>query len=291
MKILLTGHEGFIGKRLLEKLRALNYTVDTVGKQLFDNGLRDKVLGRMVERADIIFHVGAMSDTSLQDMGKMMRYNYSASKELFNLAQTHNKKVIYSSSAACLGDGDTPNNIYGWSKLIAEEYGIVKCDEFVSLRYFNVYGPGEECKGRMASVAYQAWERAMGKAAVNQRIRLRQEVGSLIQKDSFFRLFPTQPQRDFIYIDDVIEANLHAVTAKKGVYEIGYGEARTFESLLDGMGLEYKHHRSDKIPSWYQHYTCADKDKRLLGWTPEFDVESGTKKYRDHLALASVAQR
>ena len=280
MKILLTGHEGFIGKRLLEKLRALDYTVDTVEKHLFDNGLCNKLLDRMVERADIIFHVGAISDTSLQDMAKMMRYNYSASKELFDLAQTHNKKVIYSSSAACGWGNNAPSNVYGWSKLLAEEYGMAKCDNFVSLRYFNVYGPGEGRKGRMASVAYQAWERSR-----NCR------VPTIHAYEGSFRLFPTQPQRDFIYIDDVIEANLHSVAAEKGVYEVGYGEARTFESLLDGMGLEYKHHRSDRIPPWYQHYTCADKDKRLLGWTPEFDVESGTKKYRDHLALASVAQR
>ena len=90
--------------------------------------------------SDIIFHVGAISDTSLQDVAEMMRYNYSASKKLFDLAQAHHKKIIYSSSAACGWGGNEPSNVYGWSKLLAEDYGMAKCDKFVSLRYFNVYG-------------------------------------------------------------------------------------------------------------------------------------------------------
>ena len=254
MNILLTGHKGFIGSNLHQKLTELGHRVTGIEKS-FEGGLVRRVLA-----VDLIFHVGAISDTSLLDSSEMLKYNYLFSKQLFDLAQRYKKKVIYSSSAACLGDGDgAPNNIYGWSKLLAEDYGMAKCDEFVSLRYFNVYGPGEQHKGKMASVAYQAWEK------------------------EFFSLFPTCPKRDFVYIDDVIDANLHAATAKKGVYEVGYGEARTFESLLDGMGVVYTHCDPVEIPPWYQHHTCAEKDKRLLGWIPKFDVESGTKKYKEHL--------
>lgn len=291
MKILLTGHKGFIGSCLLEKLETLNHDVLVVEAEC--GGLPSyQMLDSLLKQSDLVFHVGAISDTSLQDSNKMMKYNYLFSKDLFDAAQKYKKKIIYSSSAACSGNGDDiPNNIYGWSKLLAENYGMAKCSEFVSLRYFNVYGPGEEEKGRMASVAYQAWEMAMEKAAINRKIRLREKVDSSLKKDHFFKLFPNKPRRDFIYIDDVVEANLCAMSSEKGIYEVGYGEARTFESLLEGMGLEYRYHKSDRIPSWYQHHTCADKDKRLLGWTPKFNVESGTKEYRDHLALASVAQR
>ena len=266
MKILLTGYKGFIGGCLRRKLTELAHPVVSMDKSFVDtemDRLEDKVV-----YSDLIFHVGAISDTSLQDESEMLKYNYLFSKRLFDLAQRHNKKVIYSSSAACLGDGDgVPNNIYGWSKLLAEDYGMAKCDEFVSLRYFNVYGLGETLKGKMASVAYQAWEK-----------------GS-------FKLFPTHPKRDFVYIDDVVYANICAMGAPRGIYEVGCGEARTFESLLEGMGIEYEYHAVNKIPSWYQHYTCANKEKRVPCWEPRLNVERGTKKYKEYLNPASVAQR
>ena len=258
MNILLTGYRGFIGCALYRKLKELGHRVVVIEKSFVDTEI-----GRIKSRVmavDLIFHVGAISDTSLEDQSEMLKYNYSFSKQLFDLAQRYKKKVIYSSSAACLGDGDgVPNNIYGWSKLLAEDYGMAKCDEFVSLRYFNVYGPGEQNKGKMASVAYQAWEK------------------------EFFRLFPARPKRDFVYIDDVVYANICAMDAPKGIYEVGYGEARTFESLLDGMGIVYTHCDPVETPSWYQYYTCADKEKRVPCWKPRFNVEKGTKRYKEHL--------
>ena len=112
------------------------------------------------------------------------------SKVLVDHAYNLNKKIIYSSSAANEGSGNgIPNNIYGWSKLLAENYGIAKGGDFIALRYFNVYGPGEEHKGKMASMAYQAYKKG--------------EV----------YLFPGGPTRDFIYIEDVVKANITAVNA------------------------------------------------------------------------------
>ena len=260
MKILLTGYRGFIGCCLRRKLRELGHDVIAIEKSFVDTEM-DR-LGDKVVDSDLIFHVGAIADTALQESSEMLKYNYLFSKRLFDIAHAAQRKVIYSSSAACDGDGDgVPNNIYGWSKLLAEQYGLARCweEEFVSLRYFNVYGPGEQNKGKMASVAYQAWE------------------------EGSFKLFPTRPKRDFVYIDDVVTANLCAMHAPTGVYEVGYGEARTFESLLDGMNIEYKHHATDQIPFWYQNYTCADKNKRVPRWKPRFDVEKGTKKYKEYL--------
>ncbi len=190
----------------------------------------------------------------------MLYWNYTLSKKLFDLARKYDKRVVYSSSAATYGLGDDlPTNIYGWSKKLAEEYGLKACKKFVALRYFNVYGPGENHKGKMASVAYQAY------------------------KKGSFTLFPKNPKRDFVYIDDVVNANLAAAKLDRGVFDVGYGEAVLFEDLVSGMGVKYDYTTEDKIPSWYQYYTCADKKMRVPGWVPKYDVNKGTKKYYERL--------
>ena len=113
----------------------------------------DLELENQVKNCDGIFHIGAISDTTLQDCNEMLYWNYTLSKKLFDLARKYDKKVVYSSSAATYGLGNgIPTNIYGWSKQLAEEYGLKANEKFVALRYFNVYGPGEEHKGKMASL-------------------------------------------------------------------------------------------------------------------------------------------
>ena len=254
--ILLTGFDGFIGSNLLKHFSS---DIIKIEKDFLDNDNWKDLLYSYVESVDIIFHIGAISDTSLQDSTEMLKYNYLFSKELFDSAQKYNKKVIYSSSAACNGNGDgIPNNIYGWSKLITENYGMKVCDDFVSLRYFNVYGPGEEHKGKMASVAYQAY------------------------KQGTFNLFPKTPKRDFIYIKDIVNANIHAINSSKGIYEVGTGEARTFEEVLDNMCIEYSYHSEDNIPSWYQFYTKSDKKNWLPGWKSAYDLERGISEYKKY---------
>lgn len=259
MKYIITGAKGFVGKAVLEALKSRGDYALQIHQ---DGGVYEEelALDNMVEQCDGIFHVGAISDTTLQDPTKMLYYNYTLSKKLFDLARKYDKKVVYSSSAACYGDGDgIPNNIYGWSKLLAEEYGLKACELFVALRYFNVYGPGEEHKGKMASIAYQAW------------------------KGGKFKLFPGDIKRDFVYVEDVVHANLHAMTLERGVFDVGTGKAETFESLVEGMEVSYKYHTEDKIPSWYQHFTQADKKKFMPGWKPNYNIIEGTKKYREYL--------
>ena len=259
MKYLITGHTGFIGSNLLKHISD-DVVVRIESDWMHDEDWKDD-LELVVQKIDVIFHVGAISDTKLQDSTEMLKYNYVFSKELFDLAQKYKKKVIYSSSAACYGDGDgIPNNIYGWSKLMAEQYGMAKCDNFVALRYFNVYGPGEEHKDDMASIAYQTqtnWEN---------------------------KLFPKKPKRDFVYVDDVVSANIHAINSPKGVYEVGSGEARTFEDVLKNMEVEYTYHSEDKIPEWYQFYTKSNKSKWLPNWKPQYNLEKGIKKYKEYLS-------
>ena len=261
--VLLTGHRGFIGKNLYKELKSLGLNVYTVEKDFLDDPYWKEVLYNKVKSSDMIFHVGAISDTTLKDSQKMLLYNYEFSKVLIDHAYDLHTKVIYSSLAANEGSGNgIPNNIYGWSKLLVENYGIAKGGNFVALRYFNVYGPGEEHKGKMASMAYQAYKKG--------------EV----------YLFPGGPTRDFIYIDDVVKANIMAVNAFIGVYDVGTGVSSPFENLVVGMGIKpvkLFYTTEDKIPSWYQFYTKADKNKWLSGWYPEYDLERGTKKYKNYL--------
>ena len=261
MKVLLTGSNGFIGKNLLRKFKKLGWYVWTIDVDESSKSVPEYAhLENIIKQCDGIFHVGAISDTTLHDCNKMLYYNYTLSKDIFDLARKYDKKVIYSSSAATYGLGDgLPTNIYGWSKKLAEEYGLKACEKFVALRYFNVYGPGEEHKGKMASVAYQAY-----------------------QKGSF-TLFPSKPLRDFVYIKDVVDANLSAFKLDRGVFDVGYGEPALFEDLVSGMGIKYDYTTEDKIPSWYQYYTCADKDMRIPGWKPKFDVKKGTTNYKNYL--------
>jgi ADP-L-glycero-D-manno-heptose 6-epimerase len=261
MKIVLTGYKGFIGGALLKALNKKGnnyvYTLDQ-NKEQWDN---ENELEQIVSQCDIIFHVGAISDTTLQDCNEMLYWNYTLSKRLFDLARKHNKKVVYSSSAATYGLGDgLPTNIYGWSKKLAEEYGLKACEKFVALRYFNVYGPGEEHKGKMASVAYQAY------------------------KKGSFTLFPKNPKRDFVYIKDVVNANLAAAKLDRGVFDVGYGKAVPFEKLVEGMGINYDYTTEDKIPSWYQYHTCANINMRIPGWEPYYPVVDGTFDYLKYLS-------
>ena len=254
-KPLITGHKGFIGKSLLNKFDSSI----CVEKSFMNNEDWEVELAELVNSCDIIFHIGAIADTTVSDYNDMFNYNYYFSKVLFELAAGLKKKVIYSSSAAVYGTNGIPNSLYSWSKLVAEDYGMEICKDFVSLRYFNVYGPGEEHKGKMASVAYQAW------------------------KSGNFKLFPKKPKRDFVYIKDVVDANLHAVDCNKGIYEVGTSQDRTFEDVLDNMQIEYEYHPENKIPSWYQFNTKADSRDWLPGWSPKYNIETGINDYKKYL--------
>jgi len=266
-RYIVTGTEGFIGKAVLEALELRGDYVWQIHQD--KNTWEDELaLESMVKQCDGIFHIGAISDTTQQDPNYMLYWNYTTSKKLFDLARKYDKNVVYSSSAACYGDGDgIPKNIYGWSKLLAEEYGLKTCEKFVALRYFNVYGPGEEHKGKMASVAFQAW------------------------KAGKFELFPKKPKRDFVYIADIVHANLHAMTLERGVFDVGTGKAESFESLVEGMEISYTFHSEDKIPTWYQFFTQADKTKFMPGWKPYWSVKIGTEDYKEVLKNENISNR
>ena len=268
-KVLITGSQGFIGSRLLSHLSKTNeYQIFTLTEDIFNNDtwVDDIKLMLLSIQPDVIFHVGACSDTLEQNVNYMMILNFESTKVLMDFAKENNVPFIYSSSAANYGTNDLyPSNLYGWSKYVAEQYVI--SNGGIALRYFNVYGPGEEHKGKMASVAFQMYQK-----------HLRGEKVSL---------FPKKPLRDFVYVKDVVDANIFAHenydTLKGHYYEVGSGEARGFEDVLKLMDIFFDYVDETLIPSGYQFYTCSNPDKWMKGWFPSWTLEFGIKDYKKYL--------
>jgi ADP-L-glycero-D-manno-heptose 6-epimerase len=215
---------------------------------------------------DVVFHVGACSDTLEKDVDYMMTRNYESTKIITDYCKENNIPLIYSSSAANYGiNNNYPANLYGWSKYVAEGYVI--SNGGIGLRYFNVYGPGEENKGKMASVAYQMYKKNLNGEIIN--------------------IFPKKPLRDFVYVKDVISANIYAwknYNDFKGCYyEVGIGDARSFEDVLELMGIEFEYTDESLIPNGYQFYTCSDNKKWMKDWSPKWNLEKGIQHYMSYL--------
>jgi|GEM_PF-3289494 len=266
MKYLVTGHEGFIGKALFKKLQKITSVMDVV-VGYDSNSYSGKALEDFLyyQKPDVIFHVGACSDTQEKDINKMMHLNLVTTNVIAEYCRLHGASMIYSSSAACYGTDGLPNTLYGWSKYAGEK--ITEAIGGISLRYFNVYGHDESHKGKMASVAYQA----------------------LNQKQ--FLLFPKKPKRDFVYINDVLSANINALenyeNLSGGVYDVGTCIARTFEDVMDIMGLDYGYHAESAIPENYQFETRANPLKLMPDWYTKYSLEQGMEDYLKILSSSS----
>jgi ADP-L-glycero-D-manno-heptose 6-epimerase len=263
MRIVITGTNGFIGKNLLNELKGSNEILE-INEDIFDiKDWYNEVYFKLNDfDPEVIFHVGACSDTLETDVNYMMTINFEFTRRLSEWCQLLGKKMIYSSSAANYGTNEEyPSNLYGWSKYAAEQY-VIKCGG-VALRYFNVYGPLEGHKGKMASVAYQMMEK--------------QKEGQEI------KLFPNKPQRDFVYVKDVVDANLFAMEHFQDNfgqwYDVGSGDARTFEDVLDILKIEYTYHNEKDIPKGYQFHTKSNSENWMFGWTPQYNLEKGLEDY------------
>lgn len=265
--VIVTGGNGFVGSNLILKLRE-TYNVFEINEQIFENENWLRTLADELERIKphVVFHVGAVSNTLESDVNFIMIRNFEFTKRLADYCDVFRVPFIYSSSAACYGiNGSHPSNLYGWSKYVAEQYILTLGG--VALRYFNVYGPGEEEKGKMASVAYQMWEN--------------NKAGKPI------KLFPGKPQRDFVFVDDVVDANIYALEHFEELqfryYEVGSGEARTFEDVLGIMEIPYSYEDEQKIPKGYQIFTQSASINWMPGWEPQFKLEDGLKRYKEYL--------
>ncbi|RUM44612.1 MAG: ADP-glyceromanno-heptose 6-epimerase [Hydrogenimonas sp.] len=230
---------------------------------------------------DVIFHEAAISDTTVYDQKIMMETNLNAFKDLLKMAKEMGSAMVYASSGATYGNAPAPQtvgredpaNIYGFSKLAMDHlaYEWMKKSDLpiVGLRYFNVYGPREFFKNKTASMVLQ--------------------FGHQILAGNNPRLFEGSDKilRDFIYIDDVIQANIKACTPKKsGVYNVGTVKARSFQDIVDILQKELGTNLAcEYIPNpyigQYQFFTQADIEptKEFLGYDPEVTLEEGIKRY------------
>jgi ADP-L-glycero-D-manno-heptose 6-epimerase len=268
MRAIVTGHYGFIGGNLMSRLREKGYEVFGIDREIFFMWDWKEALMVTLEanKPEVVFHVGANSDTLETDINQMMGENFDFTYGLAMWCQMNGVKLIYSSSASIYGNESGGMNLYAWSKYGGE--AVTTMMGGVSLRYFNVYGHGEEQKGAMASVMYQAWEKK--------------------KAGEYMTLFPLNPKRDFVYVDDVVDANLYAYEHYDEMgglsYDVGVGEARSFEEVMELMKIGYRV-ASDVsvIPKNYQYFTKADPDKFMKGWLPKYKLEDGISKYLEYL--------
>lgn len=264
MRIIITGTKGFIGGQLKKELTDKN-NIFEINEDLFQiNNWQNNLKNELEDISpDIIFHVGACSNTLETDVSYIMSRNYESTKIISDFCSYEDIPLVYSSSAAVYGiDNKLPSNLYGWSKYVGENY--VTQNGGVALRYFNVYGPNEQNKGTMSSMIYQI----MSKHLNGEKIRL----------------FPKNPRRDFIYINDVISANLHAMNNYDeyhfNYYDVGTGYSYLFEDILYCLNIEnFEYTSEEEIPNGYQFTTKANREKMMSGWSAKFDLESGIKQY------------
>jgi len=323
--IIVTGAAGFIGSNLVHALNRRGETdivaVDNLTRadkfrNLVDAEIADYVdksafLARLdrYAHARAIFHQGACSDTMESDGRYMMDNNFAYSLSLLEHANAHRIPFIYASSAAVYGGSqrfveerefEKPLNVYGYSKFLFDQ--VVRrrlpssATQVVGLRYFNVYGPRETHKGRMASVAFHNF----GQFRTEGRVRLFAgwdgwEAG--------------QQTRDFIHVDDVAAVNLHFLDHPQtsGVFNLGTGRAQPFNDVaatvvntmrrLEGRAelplaelvreglIEYVPF-PDALKGKYQSFTQADDTRlRAAGYRAPFaTVQEGVASYVEWLA-------
>ena len=334
MKIVVTGAAGFIGSNIIRGLnaRGIDHIIavddltegdkfrnladlkiaDYLDKDVFYELFAEGAFGKV----EAVFHEGACSDTMESDGKYMMDNNYTLSCGLFNSCQQAGTRLIYASSAATYGGSDTfretpeferPLNVYGYSKLLFDQRMRRECgDNFkkfkrqvVGFRYFNVYGPREQHKGRMASVAFHQFNQFNAEG----RVKLFGEYGGYAAGGQM---------RDFVFIDDVVAVNLWFLDHpdKSGIFNLGTGRAQPFndvalsvvnalrtakgEHALDLAGatqaglIEYVPF-PDALRGKYQCYTQADLSAlRASGCDHAFaDVQSGVTQYMATLSQAT----
>jgi ADP-L-glycero-D-manno-heptose 6-epimerase len=235
-----------------------------------------------------VFHQGACSDTTESDGRFMMETNYESSKQWFEFA-VGRCPFLYASSAAIYGAGSAgfreepacewPLNVYGFSKLAFDNWvrrRLKGCKTpVIGLRYFNVYGPQENHKGRMASVVFKLHQQAS-----------RAEDPTVFEgSDKFLR--------DFIFVDDVVDVNLFFLDAKKtlGIFNCGSGRAESFQELAAATVSHFPKLRVKEIPfpadlhGKYQAFTRADlAGLRAAGYELEFTaLKAGIARYVETL--------
>jgi len=314
---IVTGAAGFIGSKLVEGLNRRGITdviaVDNLshadkfhnlaGAEIADYLDPSEFSGNLElfeGSVEAVFHQGACSDTMETDGRYMLDNNYAYSRRLLEWCQDEEVPLLYASSASVYGAGpdfreerrcEKPLNVYGYSKFLFDQYVRRILDtrnaQIAGLRYFNVYGPNEQHKGRMASVAYHAYQQLLGAG----KVKLFVGSGGFANGEQ---------RRDFVYVEDVVDVNLWLLERRdvSGVFNCGTGRAQTFNELaaavinaVQGTRLPVKEMVQKNLIEYipfpagladkYQSYTEADLTRlRAAGYAREFrPVEEGVAAY------------
>ena len=331
MYIVVTGAAGFIGSNIVKALNARGETgilaVDNLSladkfRNLADCEISDYLdkehfraaldAGSFDGEIAAILHQGACSDTMQTDGRYMMENNYRYSADLLTYCQAESVPLIYASSAAVYGSGpvfkegrenEKPLNVYGFSKFLFDQLVRRRWDDntaqVAGLRYFNVYGPREAHKERMASVAFHCFNQFRE----NGKVKLFEGSGGYAAGEQ---------RRDFISVEDVVKVNLYLLDNPKrtGIFNCGSGASQTFNDVAvatinalrraegkDALSLAQL--RSQGVVEYvpfppglrekYQSYTEADLAQlRGSGYAaPFFDVETGVTRYVEWLLAAA----
>jgi len=317
--IIVTGGAGFIGSNLIKLLNQAGHTnivavddltdgtkfANLVDLDIADYLDKDDFLARVVagdpfeewDEIEAIFHQGACSATTEWNGKFVMEVNYDYSKALLHFCIARGIPFIYASSAATYGGRndnfiedrrfEQPLNVYGYSKFLFDEYVRrllpTTNSQIVGLKYFNVYGPREQHKGSMASVAFH----------LNNQMKAGQNPKLFEGCDGFGNGGQT---RDFVYVEDVCKVNIWfwKNTGKSGIYNCGTGRAEPFLNVAEAV---VKHHGRgqvefipfpDHLKGRYQSYTQADLTKlRATGCDVQFrSVAEGVAEYMEWLNKA-----
>ncbi len=312
--IIVTGGAGFVGGNIVRSLNAAGTNDILVVEDLAHGDKRAQLEGCRIQdlmdrrefleriarkglgRIEAVFHQGACTDTMEHDARLMMELNLEASQALLDWALPNGIPMVYASSAAVYGASTTfaevpaneqPLNVYGESKLRFDQLVRRALREatatLVGLRYFNVYGPHEAHKGRMASVVLQMY----GQLRETGTVRLFVGTGGYADGEQ---------RRDFVHVDDVVAVNLFFArgAARHGIVNCGTGRSRSFNDVAKaliaahGSGQIRYVPLPDGLASRYQSFTEADlAGLRQLGYEGRFlDVEEGVRRYYRALSAA-----
>ncbi|MGZ5204673.1 MAG: ADP-glyceromanno-heptose 6-epimerase [Caldimonas sp.] len=255
MKVVVTGAAGMIGANLVHGLNAIGVDDVIAVDDLSDGAKFKNLVGASISdyfdrrdfyprfaagefgKVDCVFHEGACSDTMEHDGRLMLDLNYRCSKTLLDACQAQGIRLLYASSAATYGGSasfreepefERPLNVYGWSKLLFDQ--VVRralpaaTTQIAGFRYFNVYGPREQHKGRMASVAlhqFDQWRES-------KRVRLFGAYGGYAAGEQ---------RRDFVAVADVVAVNLWflAHPEASGIFNLGSGRAQPFNDVAEAV--------------------------------------------------------